>query len=474
MAPFGLGSATTGLGTPTQDAYSHPRWGRLRSLRDRGGRPERALTARVVRDALVSLVGLVGRPVRNQSGEEVGRLVDIVVSFASAAAAGGEVEQYPPATGLIIRVGRRRTWVPAGQIARVTHGEVRLSSARLDLREFERRPGEVELAASVIDHQLIDVDGKRVIRAADLVLAPLAEELRLVGVDVSVASLLRRLGPARLRTRPTPDRVIDWAAIQPLGQDGRIGGVGLRKPSKGLEALRPGELADLLEELGRGERQRLIDTLDPAAAADAVEEMRPEDVESLLRDSPTATAAGLLSEMEPDEAVDALRDLEDDERQQLLAAMPVDTGMRLAGLLGYDENRAGGVMTSTFLACTEQETVAEVVERLRGLAGHAVDLAAIVVVDADGRLLDDVTVLELLLADAATPLSALVGPPWPVTVSAETPVSEVAIQLIENRSASLLVVDDEGRPLGRILADDIVDALVPQRGRFQLFRLTPS
>jgi CBS domain-containing protein len=457
----------------SENTYAHPRWGPLRSLRERGLRSERALAARSVRDALVSLAGLVDRPVRNQAGQEVGRLVDIVVNFASAAAGVGEIDPYPPATGLIIRVARRRTWLPAAQIAEVTHGEVRLASARLDLREFVRRPGEVELAASVLDHQLIDVDGRRVIRAADLVLAPLRGELRLVGVDVSMTSLLRRLGPARLRIRPTPDRVIDWAAIQPLGDEGGIGGVRLRKPARALEALRPGELADVLEELGRSERQRLLDALDRATAADAVEEMDAEHVQSLLRDSPPQRAAALLAEMEPDEAVDALRDLSTEEREQLLGAMSPDVASRLARLLGYDEDRAGGVMTSTLLTCGEHETVAEVTERLRELKEHAIDLAGIVVTDPEGRLLDDVTTLELLLAEPSIPLSELVGPPWPVTVSPDTLVSEVAIQLIENRSASLVVVDEQGRPLGRILADDIVDALVSEKGHFQLFRLAP-
>lgn len=458
----------------SESTYSHPRWGRLRSLRDFGRRSERALTSRSVRDGLVSLAGLIGRPVRNQGGDEVGRLVDVVVNFAPGAEAGGETEVYPPATGLIVRVGGRRTWVPAEQIAQMTHGAVRLASARIDLREFVRRPGEVELAARVLDHQLIDVDGRRVIRAADLVMAPLRGELRLVGVDVSMTSLLRRLGPARLRIRPTPERVIDWAAIQPLGEEGRMGGVRLRTSGRALEALRPGELADLLEELGRSERRLLLDDLDPATAADAVEEMQPEDVHALLRDAPPETAASLLAEMEPDEAVDALRDLSAEGRASLLREMPAEVASRLASLLGYDEDEAGGVMTSTLVACPEEETVAEVTERLRRLAGHAVDLSAIVVVDPEGRLLDDVTVLELLLAEPSIRLSELIGPPWPVTVSPDTPVSEVAIQLIENRSASLVVVDAEGRPLGRILADDVIDALIPDRGRLQLFRLGTS
>jgi hypothetical protein len=108
------------------------------------------------------------------------------------------------------------------------------------------------------------------IRAADLVLAPLQGELRLVGVDVSAASLLRRVGrPGALAHRPNAERVIDWAAIQPLGDaEGRLGGKRLRDSAHALHALHPGELAHLLEELGRNQRQQLLDTFDPAAAAE--------------------------------------------------------------------------------------------------------------------------------------------------------------------------------------------------------------
>ncbi len=451
--------------------YSHPRWARLRSVRPLGLRSERALMLRTVRGELVSLAGLIGRPVLNPADDEVGHLVDVVVRFAAE----GEAESYPPATGLIIRVGRRRLWVSAGKIAAVSHGEVRLSTARLDLTDYARRRGEVRLAAELMDHQLIDVDGRRVIRAADLVLAPLRDELRLVGVDVSMTSLMRRIGPSRLRVRPTPDRVIDWAAIQPLADQAGNGGVRLRANSgEALQALRPSELADLLEELGRAERHRLLDTLDNETAADAVEEMEPEEVQSLLRDATPQTAAEILAEMEPDEAIDALRDMDEDDRGAVLRAMAPDVAERLMRLLSYDENRAGGVMTTTVVQCRETESVAEVIERLRGLEGHAVDLDAIIVVDPDGRLLDDVTVLELLLASPPTPLGRLIGPPWPVTVGTETPVDEVAIALIENRSASIVVVDDDGRPLGRILADDVVDALVAEKNRFQIFRQGPA
>jgi Mg/Co/Ni transporter MgtE len=273
--------------------------------------------------------------------------------------------------------------------------------------------------------------------------------------------------------------VVDWAAIQTLG-DEDLGdqehstGVRLRASTQALQALRPGELADLIEQLGRNERRRLLDSLDTATAADAVEEMEPDDVRRLLHDSELGDAVELLAEMEPDEAVDALRDMPESKRAQLLAAMPAELSRRLVELLGYDEDRAGGVMTTTLVLCFEHDTVAKATEQLRELASHAVDLFGIAVVDAEGRLLDDVTALELLLADPMTPISELVGPPWPVTVSPDTPLSEVVRQLAENRSASVVVVDQEGRPVGRVLADDLLDSLMPDRSRFQFFRQAPS
>ena len=150
----------------------------------------------------------------------------------------------------------------------------------------------------------------QVIRAADLYLAPLFGRYCLVGVDISTQSLLRRLGPARWRHTPTPDRVIDWGAIQPFGEteQGAAPEVRLRTTNQGLERLRPGELADLLEDLMRPERQKLLDSLTPEEAADALEEMDPEELASLLREAEPDRAAQLLGAMEPDEAVDALRD----------------------------------------------------------------------------------------------------------------------------------------------------------------------
>jgi hypothetical protein len=456
-APAGANPASS---TGTAPARHHSVRPRLRH------RSQRLLANRAVRDAIVSLAGVVGRPVRNQGGAEIGRLVDVVCRWSGD-------ETYPPVTGLVVRVGRRLAFVDASAIQSIEHTQVLLKTARLDLTDFAPRPGEVTLADQVLDHQLVDVDGVQVIRAADLYLAPLFGRYCLVGVDVSVQSLLRRLGPARWRPTPTPDRVIDWGAIQPFGEteQGEAPEVRLRTTNAGLERLRPGELADLLEDLKRPERQRLLDSLSAEEAADALEEMDPEELASLLREADPARAAQLVGAMEPDEAVDALRDLTSEERAELMAAMPEDKVADLIRLLGYPEDEAGGFMTTAFLVAATSETVGSLAARLAGQEDCPEELDAVALVDHQGRMVWDLALLQLLVNPADTVLADLVGEAEPVTVGIRAHVREVAERLIDARRMSVVVVDDDDQPVGRILADDVIDALLPERGRIHFPRL---
>ncbi len=457
----------------TRSGFSLPgrREGPERPAHQRRRRARRILASEGVFDSIVSLAGILGRPVTNQTGQEIGRLDDVVARWSDG-------QMYPPVSGLVIRVGRRLAFVPASAIDRIAHAEVLLRSARLDLRDVVRRPGEVLLSKDVMDHQLVDVDGVQVIRAADLYLAEVLGRIRLVGADVSTATLLRRLGPRRRRPQPTPDRVIDWAAIQPFGDsienvDGATQ-VRLKTTHEGLHRLRPGELADLLEDLRRDERRELLAGLSADEAADALEEMQPDDLEQLLREAHPDEAARLLAAMEPDEAVDALRDLPAVHRAEVLRRIPSPTALALRELLGYPEDEAGGIMTSTLVVARSNSSVTEVVGQLSDARNHDVDLDAVAVVNKDGRLVGDVTILMILLAMQTQPegrISSLLTDEDVVTVRPHASADEVAGQLVEARRHSLVVVDDDGRPIGRILADDVLDALVPTKGRFHFPRL---
>ncbi|MCU1345965.1 MAG: proteinMgtE intracellular protein [Acidimicrobiia bacterium] len=432
------------------------------ALRRRLAHPtSRVLADRSVLDSLISVAGLVGRTVRNPAGDEVGRMADVVVRWDGS--------PYPPVTGLLVRVGRRHSFVDMAQVAELSSSGARLRSARLDLSDFRHRDGEVAVASDVLDHQLVDVDGVRVVRASDLYLAPVGGQMRLVGADVGLQTLVRRLGPARWRTRPTPDRVIDWAAIQPFSGQSR--NVRLARPNQDLQRLRPAELADLLEELGRSQRQELLASLQTDVAADVLEEMQSADLGAVLRDTTTNHAAALVAEMEPDEAVEALRHLDDQERLDLLAAMPPANAAELTELLTHQQGTAGSVMTSHLVMATSTDTVAGIQLRLRSELEHRADVDAVLVVDEHGVLVDDLQLFELFTGEPHAPVGDLIGEPWPLTVHVSTPLGEVVERFIDARGSSIVVVDDDNRPVGRILADDLVDALTPRRGRFRFPRL---
>jgi CBS domain-containing protein len=219
-------------------------------------------------------------------------------------------------------------------------------------------------------------------------------------VDVSFVSFLRRLLPARMSSLPTAERVLDFASIQPFGRPGAP--VKLRKPHRGLEQLRPADLADLLEDLGRPERRELLSLLPPESAADVLEEMEPRHLRLLLQDVPIDQAAGLVAMVEPDEAVDALRDLSEEDRVSLLAQMPGARATELRGLLTFPEGVAGGIMTTKIVVLTMNETIRDAREKVRARRREE-DVDGLVVIDGDGRLIDDLSLMDLLDNDPDTP-----------------------------------------------------------------------
>ncbi len=423
------------------------------------------LALQQLRQALVSVAGLVGRPVLLSGGNEVGTIVDLVCRWDLS-------QSYPAIAGVIVRVGRRRSWVGMKRVAEIKRDSVVLGTSKLDLKDFALREGEALLMRDVVDHQMIDINGVRVVRAADLYIASVKDQYRLVGVDTSFSALLRRLGPARWRSVAAPKAVINWAQVQSFGQQSSGKGLQAASPMKELAHLRPGEVADLLEDLGRDERQELLEALDPEAAADALEEMQPKELEGLLREADLRDAAELVAHMEPDEAADALRDFGAQEREDLMQHLPKTAARQIDQVLAHDENEAGGLMTTTIMTAQAREKVADVRRRFQGLDHDAGELGAVIVVDAAGKLIDDIQVGELFVADPQQALSELTRPPEPVTVLPDTPLDEVVELLIAGRSSSIVVVDAEHRPIGRILADDIVDALISsRRGRFHFPRM---
>lgn len=412
------------------------------------GRRDRVIGRKSIRESLVSVAGLIGRPVRDPEGREIGRLVDIVVRH-------GE-ETYPPVSGLIVKVANRKSFINGARIGKLTPNEIVLSSTKINLESFQRREGESLLDADVLDHQIVDVDGLRVVRTSDLYLAPFDKEIRVIGVDISFMSFLRRLFPGSLARRPTPEHIIDWAAVASLTDVNGV--VRTASTRSALSQLRPADLADLIEDLAGREQGALIEMLDPDLAADALEEMEDDELEGLLRGLSSERAAELISRMEPDEAAEVLRDLTDEHRESILSAMQTTVAKPLRQLISFDEELAGGIMTSHLLVVKESDTVETAITLL--VDNRERDSSdGVVVVDSRGKLLDHIQTVELLAANPQDPLELLIKAPFPTAVAADTPIDTVVEEFQNNRGSSIIVVDEKQKPIGRILADDLVDAL---------------
>jgi CBS domain-containing protein len=412
------------------------------------GRNELVLQRKNIRESLVSVAGLIGKPVRYQGGKEIGRLVDVVVRH-------GE-DSYPPVSGLIVKVGQSKSFIDGARISKLTQNEIQLSSAKVDLTEFTRREGESLLDADVLDHQIVDVNGLRVVRSSDLYLAPLDREIRVVGVDISFKAFLRRIFPGALGRGPIPKHVIDWANVASLAHGSGV--VRSNESRAALGQLRPADLADLIEDLAGRERNALIEMLDPDLAADALEEMEDDELQGLLRGLSAQRSAELISRMEPDEGAEVLRDLDSDHRESIFMEMDTSVAKQLRKLVEFDETLAGGIMTSHMLITHEADTVASALALL--VEHKSRDISdGVVVVDAKGKLLDHIQIIELIAAKPSATLSSLMGPPYPTSVNLNTRLDEVIDEFANNRGSSIIVVDEKNKPVGRILADDLVDAL---------------
>jgi CBS domain-containing protein len=408
------------------------------------------LTRKGIQSSLVSVAGIIGRPVKDQDGKDLGKLLDFVVRH------GGET--YPPVSGLIVKVAGRRAYIDGARIAKLTKDEITLSSAKVNLNEYQRRSGEQLLDGDVLDHQIVDVNGLRVVRTSDLYLAPLDKEIRLVGVDVSFRSFVRRIFPGTFGRKPGVDQVIDWASVASLADDGGV--VRTTATREALSKLRPADIADIIEDLEGREQRALIELLDPDLAADALEEMEDDELQGLLRGISDERAAELLSHMEPDESAEVLRDLDEEHSESILAQMSPAMAKQLRRLVEFDETHAGGIMTTHILIVKESDTVSDALKLL--VEHRERDISdGVTVVDSKGKLLDHIQIIELIAAKPSEKLETLVKAPFPTAVGIDTPLEDVIEEFSNNRGSSVIVVDEKGKPVGRILADDIIDAMVP-------------
>jgi CBS domain-containing protein/sporulation protein YlmC with PRC-barrel domain len=414
----------------------------------------------------VYLSQVVGRPVLDRHGEPIGKVADLIVAIG---------DRYPPVTGLVVKTDRRRIFLPWADVASFDTRGAQLGTATIEIDKFKQRDNELLLFADLQDKQIIDIDGRKVVRVNDLRLDEIEGKLHLVAVDVGAAGLLRRLGmEGRYRTvarnlrLPVPERYIDWEDVDPV--ETSIASIRLRVPHAGLQELHPADLASIIDQLAPRDRAGVLAVLDDEAAADVFEEMEPETQVEVIEDLEPERAADILEEMSPDDAADLIADLSDAARDEILPLMDREEAEEVTELLGYPEDSAGGIMTTEFVTMDEQLTADQAIARLRELEPDAETIYYVYVIDADERLRGVLSLRDLIVAPPERPIREfMIEEPAAVEVLADE--DEVAQVVAHYNLLAVPVVDGEGRLVGIVTVDDAIDTVVPNAWKRRLPRL---
>ena len=395
---------------------------------------------------------LLKRPVADSSGEPIGRLADVIVRLRGA--------DYPLVTGLVAAVGGREIFVPIDQVSNFDGDPLRLSSARLSLRHFDRREGEVLLRADVLGHRFIDVENARLVRAADLELARDGEEWVLAGVDTRrrPRRLFGLLGP---ESRDDSARLRDWHDFEWL--IGHESSARLRGPFARVRRLKPAQIADLLENASKAEETEILGRVhaDPELEADVFSELEEDLAIRLLGARTDGEIAGVLSRMRADDAADAIAELPQRRRQPVLDLLPSGQRAKVLTLMGFNAASAGGLMAMDFVALPTMATVSGALTRVRESALLQPEaLTSVHAVDDDGGLRGVARLVTLVQADPGARLID-VSDTDPVRVGPDADITDVAVLMTDYNLITIPVVDDERRLLGVITVDDVLEVTLP-------------
>ncbi len=398
---------------------------------------------------------VLGQPIVDARGEQIATISDVLVRYGS--------DDYPPVIGVVARLRRRNFFIPQRNIVEFGEKGVRMGSSKLDLTPFDRREGEVLLGKDVLDNQLIDVDGKRVVRVNDVQLIGHGRAWRVSGADVSLQGFLRRLMPKGFYGSSKIVEVLDWADVGYLATDTATATVQLKSSKDKLSRLHPVEIAHLAETLSPIHRTEVVESLDNEIAADTLEEMSTEAQARILEEMEKERAADILEEMSPDDAVDVLGELSEEKAQELFDLMEEAEKADVAELMNFEHDTAGGLMTTEFVVFPKDLTVGETIAGLREMAETPNMIYYLYVVESEGswKLCGLISLRSLILADPTRTLEEVMRTDYRTAHTGDS-AEEVAQTISEYNLLALPVVDDEGDIAGIVTVDDAMELLLPR------------
>ncbi|MDR2196428.1 MAG: CBS domain-containing protein [Coriobacteriales bacterium] len=407
---------------------------------------------------MLYLSQMLGNPVLDSNGEEIGRISDLAIQV-------GEV--FPRITSLALLGPSKTPFMVSWRkyVASFEDGRITLNKPAMDIRFSYLQPDELLLARDLLNKQIVDTQGLKVVRVNDLKLSSSGRQLRLLGAEVGARGILRGLSPlaeraavalTRALRHPLEEHIIAWNYMELVDRD--LSNVKLSMSHKRLSELHPADVADILEQLNPHQRALVFDHLDKQQAAETFSELEDEFQANMIDDLSEHEAADLLAQMDPDDAADILGDLPYEKKEKLLWLMGVSDQRRIRSLLGYREKTAGGIMTPEFVAVPEEMSVGATIEYLRQLDEDHESVHYVYTLDSNGMLSGALSLRSLVLAAGDTSVFDLATRDL-ITARPEDDQEDVADAISKYDLLAMPVVDESGTLLGIVTIDDAMDVL---------------
>ncbi|HPB13995.1 MAG TPA: CBS domain-containing protein [Bacteroidales bacterium] len=415
------------------------------------------------------LSGITGKEVFGSDGDVIGVIRDLMVN---AVPSGQNDPNQQMITGIKLKIGKE-TKLYSFTTFRVVKVRENISVTCYDLIELssEEISEGLLLAENIQDKQIVDLNGRKLVRVNDVRLATLPTGTYAVAVDIGISGLLRRIGILVPMQRVLslfriniPSKYILWDDVQAI--DFSNLNIKLSKSYAKLHTLHPSDLADILEDLGKKSSTSVFSALDEEKAADVLEEMETDTQVHIIESLPVGKAADVLEKMPADEAADILDEIEDEKAELLLNEMDSELSQEVRELLEYPDHLAGGLMTTDVLSFSPELTVDDVIRELRIKKPEPSELYSLFVTEGDDRLAGVFSLSDLVIAEPETVLSELMKTD-PVFLYDDQRVDDIAEIISKYNLLAVPVVDRENMLQGMVVVDDVIEDLMSKRRTFK-------
>jgi magnesium transporter len=406
------------------------------------------------------LSAMMGRKIEDEHGELLGRLEDVVA---------GPDAKFPLVNGFMARTGRgghrRSFYIPVSAVAELKPDRIILKEMPADAEPDE---GDIFLSRDLLDKQIVDMDGYKIVRVSDIRIARSGPELRVIGADVGVLAILRRLGlfplSERLKSERSGvlrDRIVPWNLVSPMGP--MPYDVRLRVPYREFLEIHPSDLADVIEQLPEDQRYKILTLVGDPKAAEVLSQILPGIRSEVAESIDDERLSDLLEIMPPDEAADIIGSLPREKAEILLSLMGIQEASVVSELLGYEPTTAGGRMTTEFVAVPNSMTADQTIDHLRKVGPEAETIYYVYVVDGDGHLSGVLSLRDLLRARRDELVGNLMMRDV-ITAETEDDQESVADKLTRYNLLAVPVVDDDHHLKGIVTVDDAIDVMKEESG----------